>query len=157
MNALYVTVSVPILLLLAGFNHAHGLSTFGRSPTVPPISTPQLHAKDCTTHDDCKGMNGTSCVEYANSINKLYCLCGNNQPPRNGVCPTVKKEPFHICNKDDDCVDGSSCKMSNSVKANLCLCDENQEARDCNSGFIKRPSTFAVLLGSLLFFVKIFG
>ncbi|KAJ8918668.1 hypothetical protein NQ315_014987 [Exocentrus adspersus] len=31
MNAFYVTVSIPILLVLAGFNHAHGLTTFGKS------------------------------------------------------------------------------------------------------------------------------
>lgn len=31
MNAFYVTVSIPLLLVLAGFNHAHGLTTFGKS------------------------------------------------------------------------------------------------------------------------------
>lgn len=31
MNALYVTVSIPLLLVLAGFNHAHGLTTFGKT------------------------------------------------------------------------------------------------------------------------------
>lgn len=31
MNSLYVIVSIPLLLVLAGFNHAHGLTTFGKS------------------------------------------------------------------------------------------------------------------------------
>lgn len=31
MNALYVTVSISLLLVLAGFNHAHGLTTFGKT------------------------------------------------------------------------------------------------------------------------------
>ncbi|KAH1023166.1 hypothetical protein HUJ04_012423 [Dendroctonus ponderosae] len=39
MNAFYVTLSIPLLLVLAGFNHAHGLTTFGKStPNNQPPS-----------------------------------------------------------------------------------------------------------------------
>lgn len=56
MNALYVTVSVPLLLILAGFNHAYGLTTLGKSrstqqnPQTPgklviPFGTIAKHSK----------------------------------------------------------------------------------------------------------------
>jgi hypothetical protein len=44
MNALYVTVSIPLLLVLAGFNHAHGLTTFGK-----PIQGTQQQQKPVGT------------------------------------------------------------------------------------------------------------
>lgn len=40
MNGLYVTVSIPLLLVLAGFNHAHGLTTFGKSNNQGTQNTP---------------------------------------------------------------------------------------------------------------------
>ncbi|ENN76853.1 hypothetical protein D910_11934, partial [Dendroctonus ponderosae] len=58
MNAFYVTLSIPLLLVLAGFNHAHGLTTFGKStPNNQPPSSPN-HI--CTKHEDC--VDNADCI-----------------------------------------------------------------------------------------------
>lgn len=44
-----------------------------------------VKAKDCVTQADCIAMRDTSCVrDYP--YQQLRCLCGDNKPPRNGVC-----------------------------------------------------------------------
>lgn len=51
MNALYVTVSIPFLLVLAEFNNAHGLTTFGKSQNNnPPPPPPQPTGTNFTTN-----------------------------------------------------------------------------------------------------------
>nr|XP_023026902.1 uncharacterized protein LOC111514894 [Leptinotarsa decemlineata] len=105
MNALYVTVSIiPLVLLLAGFNHAHGLTTFGKSNPQNQKSNQQIFVsgKPCTNQANCTFIRGTTCL-------RSQCLCGDNSHPVNGMCRAVLKGPKHICQKDDDCVDNANC------------------------------------------------
>lgn len=131
MNALYVTVSIPLLLVLAGFNHAHGLTTFGKTqnqPTTPVIpgtntlfkiffnnaQSPKnsfeshictkkislflcinirfrFEGKPCGNHTSCRAIQGTSCVPEPRDSSRKSCLCGDNQPPKNGACSAELK------------------------------------------------------------------
>ncbi|KAG5889188.1 hypothetical protein JTB14_019205 [Gonioctena quinquepunctata] len=105
MNALYVTVSViPLILVLAGFNHAHGLTTFGKSNNQQSNAHQQTIAtgKPCTNQANCTFIKGTTCL-------RSYCLCGDNSHPINGICSAIFKGPKHLCQKDDECVDGAIC------------------------------------------------
>lgn len=40
MNATYLAVSIPLLLVMVGLNHAHGLTTFGKSSGNQPTAHP---------------------------------------------------------------------------------------------------------------------
>lgn len=51
MNSLYVTVSIPLLLVLAGFNHAHGLTTFGKSNSQGQATNHQPTGTDVTIYN----------------------------------------------------------------------------------------------------------
>lgn len=101
MNAFYVIVSIPILLVLAGFNHAHGLTTFGKSQTQNQSPTTMSSAKVCKDQSYCALNKNTTCL-------RGMCLCGDNHPPNNGEC-TSTLGPNHICTKSEDCVDNADC------------------------------------------------
>ncbi|XP_044766331.1 uncharacterized protein LOC123322435 [Coccinella septempunctata] len=126
MNALYVTVSIPLLLVLAGFNHAHGLTTFGKSsnnnqqnaPIQPSVQRP------CKSQANCTVIKGTTCIEGK-------CLCGDNTNPVNGACKAQIKGPRHLCSTDTDCVDNADClpqkDKQNKIDPNgdkVCTCQE---------------------------------
>ncbi|KRT78749.1 hypothetical protein AMK59_6509 [Oryctes borbonicus] len=147
MNALYVTVSVPLLLILAGFNHAHGLTTFGKTQNnnhENPKTTVQ--AKPCATHPNCQGVNGTSCVSYHNNQGK-FCLCGNNEPPYNGICAVAKKGPNHLCTTDEECVRGAQCEQSKKENVKICLCLSNPNYKyDCNGASLGNTISVSVLV-----------
>ncbi|KAK9890273.1 hypothetical protein WA026_010381 [Henosepilachna vigintioctopunctata] len=104
MNAIYVTVSIPLLLVLAGFNNAHGLTTFGKSSNnqqnaqLQPLALP----RSCRTQANCTVIKGTTCLGG-------YCLCGDNTNPVNGACKTQIRGPRHLCITDTDCVDNADC------------------------------------------------
>ncbi|KAJ8980693.1 hypothetical protein NQ317_010595, partial [Molorchus minor] len=72
MNAIQVIVSIHILMLLAKFNHAHGLSTFG-------MKTVQQQGIHCLNQSACAVIKGTTCL-------RGFCYCGDNSHPANGVC-----------------------------------------------------------------------
>ncbi|GJQ67793.1 hypothetical protein Trydic_g21091 [Trypoxylus dichotomus] len=144
MNALYVTVSVPLLLILAGFNHAHGLTTFGKTQNNQQTQQAPVLAKPCTNHTGCQGINGTSCVSDQNKQGKLFCLCGNNKPPHNGICSGTKKGPNHLCAADDECVRGAECEQSRKENVKICVCANNPSYMyDCNGA--SNENTISVL------------
>lgn len=126
MNAFFVTVSIPLLLVLAGFNHAHGLTTFGKSsnnnqqnaPIQPTVQRP------CRSQANCTVIKGTTCLGG-------YCLCGDNTNPVNGACKAQIKGPRHLCTTDTDCVDNADClpqkDKQNKTDPNgdkICTCQE---------------------------------
>ncbi|XP_056645588.1 uncharacterized protein LOC130898006 [Diorhabda carinulata] len=130
MNALCVTVSIiPIILVFAGFNHAHGLTTFGKSNNQGPVQTTIVGGKPCTNQNNCTLIKGTTCL-------RQYCLCGDNSHPLNGICKAQIKGPNHICQNDNECVDNAVCvepkdKKSNNFPPNgnnnpilICQCTE---------------------------------
>lgn len=49
-----------------------------------------VKGRDCSTHDDCSAIDRTSCVKDPNDY-KTRCLCGDDSPPMNGLCPDVLK------------------------------------------------------------------
>ncbi|XP_018564970.1 uncharacterized protein LOC108906241 isoform X2 [Anoplophora glabripennis] len=128
MNGFYVIVSIPILLVLAGFNHAHGLTTFGKSNGQGQGNTAQQSAgRHCTTQANCTFIKGTTCL-------RNYCLCGDNTNPANGICSATRKGVGHMCTKDEECVDRAICqdpeekpKENNppSLTFKTCQCLEN--------------------------------
>ncbi|XP_019760565.1 uncharacterized protein LOC109537989 [Dendroctonus ponderosae] len=131
MNAFYVTLSIPLLLVLAGFNHAHGLTTFGKS--TPNNQPPSMEkAKKCSGQSTCSLIKNTTCI-------KGFCLCGDNNPPVNAECSAVLQGPNHICTKHEDCVDNADCipaKEANIPKENLLLLqDPNVSICKCQEGY----------------------
>ncbi|XP_017782285.1 PREDICTED: uncharacterized protein LOC108566763 [Nicrophorus vespilloides] len=129
MNALYVTVSIPLLLLFAGFNHAHGLTTFGKSqPSNSNQQPQQLPARPCTDNKVCEGIIGASCVQDPKDHARKSCLCGDNQPPVNGGCSAAYSGPNHLCKANKDCVEGAKCidveKNGSQITEKLCKCTE---------------------------------
>ncbi|KAJ3639284.1 hypothetical protein Zmor_002649 [Zophobas morio] len=151
MNALYVTVSIPLLLVLAGFNHAHGLTTFGKTNnqgTQQP-QKPAAQARACTKQDDCAIIKGTTCI-------KNQCLCGNNEGPANGSkCIAQKQGPNHLCEKDADCVDDAHCLSPPTNKSKtlrptdkVCVCDEG--VPETQQGTCGGESNFLVLPGLVM-------
>ncbi|KAF2899857.1 hypothetical protein ILUMI_06327 [Ignelater luminosus] len=134
MNALYVTVCIPFLLVLAGFNHAHGFTTFGKTPTnqqTPQPPTPHVSAKSCGDHTDCNYMPHTSCVAEPRTPSRKSCLCGDNKPPANGVCHADRKGPSHRCTDSKECVDDAMC-VPMSPGTGL----QNQTVCKCVEGFV---------------------
>ncbi|CAG9855099.1 unnamed protein product [Phyllotreta striolata] len=112
MNALYVTVSViPIILVFAGLNHAHGLTTFGKNTNQGQNPIPQTNVKpiNCTSQANCTLIKGTTCI-------KSFCLCGDNSHPANGKCNAKYKGPKHICTNDEECVENAVCAESTDKK-----------------------------------------
>ncbi|XP_050519546.1 uncharacterized protein LOC126893423 isoform X1 [Diabrotica virgifera virgifera] len=114
MNAFYVTVSIiPLILVFAGFNHAHGLTTFGKSNNQgqPPVQPTVASGKPCTNQNNCTLIKGTTCL-------RNYCLCGDNSHPVNGICSAKFKGPNHLCQNDDECVDNAVCVEPKEKKSN---------------------------------------
>ncbi|XP_008193341.1 uncharacterized protein sosie isoform X1 [Tribolium castaneum] len=151
MNALYVTVSIPLLLVLAGFNHAHGLTTFGKSNnqgTQQP-QRPAATPKHCTTQANCSIIKGTTCI-------KDRCLCGNNENPINGKCTALKAGANHLCTSDGDCVDDAHCSTPPANKSKsmfgpndkVCVCDEGHV--ETERGTCGGESNFFVLPGLIM-------
>ncbi|KAK5639225.1 hypothetical protein RI129_011717 [Pyrocoelia pectoralis] len=134
MNAFYVIVSIPILLVLAGFNHAHGFTTFGKTPTNPLTQAPprQAPAKSCGNHTECWSIPKTSCVAEPRDHSRKSCLCGDNKPPANGQCFAIHKGPFHLCDNDEDCVDGATCVLM----PGLPITKDGPKHCKCIEGFI---------------------
>lgn len=134
MNAFYVVVSIPILLVLAGFNHAHGFTTFGKTPTNPLTQAPprQVPAKSCGNHTECWSIPKTSCVAEPRDHSRKSCLCGDNKPPANGQCFALHKAPFHLCDNDEDCVDGATCVLM----PGLPITKDGPKHCKCIEGFI---------------------
>lgn len=60
-----------------------------------------VKARECTSHNDCTGIQQTSCVRDGNSIEnpKMRCLCGNNKAPVNGQCANAKKRKLITTHK----------------------------------------------------------
>lgn len=152
MNALYVTVSIPLLLVLAGFNHAHGLTTFGKSPSTnnqpPPAS-----GKACGNHTSCRGISGTSCVPETRDPSRKSCLCGDNRAPVNGICSAERKGPHHLCSDTSQCVQGAECKPmsrngNNEDKICECMPGYNAVNADCSGG-----TTSSILTGLIVLLV----
>ncbi|XP_019878733.1 uncharacterized protein LOC109606641 [Aethina tumida] len=166
MNGLYVTVSIPLLLVLAGFNHAHGLTTFGKSNNQGTQNTPNTaHAKQCTNQTNCAFIKGTTCL-------RGYCLCGDNTNPVNGGCNAQYKGPRHICENHEDCVEGADCvpkdknkqQSSNSISTGsssttpagdlICQCQEGliEIGSQCGGG-----GTFSTVPAMVLLVVVYFS
>ncbi|XP_066247540.1 uncharacterized protein sosie [Euwallacea similis] len=138
MKAFYVTVSIPLLLVLAGFNHAHGLTTFGKSS---PNNTPRndiVKAKQCTVQTDCTTIKNTTCLRGA-------CLCGDNHPPINGECIAPLQGPNHICTKSEDCVNNADCVPLKEVKISKDIAHFHQTSEmsicRCQEGYIEIGAT----------------
>lgn len=141
MNAFYVFVSLPLLLLFAGFNHAHGLTTFGKTNNNPPPKEP-VPAKHCNSQLDCNTIKNTTCIDKK-------CLCGDNTNPMNGACSAPFKGPRHLCSKTDDCVDGAEClpKNDNKNSEKICQCLEGLEEIGARCG---GESNMTILPGLIL-------
>lgn len=58
--------------------------------TLPYFIRFAVKGRECSTHDDCSAIDRTSCVKDSNDY-KLRCLCGDDSPPMNGLCPDVLK------------------------------------------------------------------
>ncbi|XP_076260845.1 oogenesis-related protein sosie isoform X1 [Rhynchophorus ferrugineus] len=162
MNALYVTVSIPLLLVLAGFNHAHGLTTFGKSTPQNQPNTPLVKAKQCTLQTNCSLIKNTTCLRGA-------CLCGDNHPPNNGECTAQLQGPNHICTKNEDCVDNADCFAIKDLKLtkdlshlnltpdlSICRCQEGYTEVGATCGGDINLSTLPVLLLAIALF-KVFN
>ncbi|XP_065166385.1 uncharacterized protein sosie [Atheta coriaria] len=156
MNALYVTVSIPLLLLLAGFNHAHGLTTFGKTQSNNNAPPPQPPAKTCTNHTTCNGINGASCVQDPRDHHKKSCLCGDNVPPQNGICKANYRGPNHRCTENIQCVEGAKCvplgknPPPNGDKACKCMEGLVESHNMCNGGIpLSALSGLIVLMSAI--------
>ncbi|KAJ8918659.1 hypothetical protein NQ315_014978, partial [Exocentrus adspersus] len=64
-----------------------------------------IQGKHCTSQANCTYIKGTTCL-------RSFCLCGDNTHPSNGICSATHKRVGHICQKDDDCVEGAECQAS---------------------------------------------
>lgn len=49
-----------------------------------------VKGRECTTHEECAAIENSSCVRDPDDY-KMRCLCGNDNPPNNGLCPDVVK------------------------------------------------------------------
>ncbi|KAJ8941870.1 hypothetical protein NQ318_001722, partial [Aromia moschata] len=125
MNALYVIVSIHILMVLARLNHAYGLSTFGIKSGSQAQGTPSgvgtngsAEGTPCSNQSNC-AVEGTTCI-------RNLCLCGDNLNPSNGVCKPGLKGAKHICKKDEECVAGADCQESKDpkIRSKTCQCQE---------------------------------
>uniref|UniRef100_A0A1I8M2F8 Uncharacterized protein n=1 Tax=Musca domestica TaxID=7370 RepID=A0A1I8M2F8_MUSDO len=92
--------------------------------------------RECTTHEECAAIENSSCVRDPDDY-KMRCLCGNDNPPNNGLCPDVVKGLRHRCSGNYECEDGLICTYENtnrtigvakfmSSKTKLCLCDNER-------------------------------
>ncbi|VEN59597.1 unnamed protein product [Callosobruchus maculatus] len=102
---LCLTVSVPLLLLIfaVGLNHAHGLTTFGKTQNQDQnLPRHQGNTKPCTDQSNCTYIKDTTCL-------KGFCYCGDNTHPVNGRCKVAEKGHSHICQKEEECVEGATC------------------------------------------------
>lgn len=153
-------MSIPLLLVLAGFNHAHGLTTFGKANNQGQNNHQQPAGlkKACTSQTNCTVIKGTTCL-------RGYCMCGDNTNPVNGACKALIKGPGHMCNTDNDCVDNADClepkekgKLNNGSNNNN---NNNNQPVDkictCQEGFIESNnacsgSSQARIFSSLLAF-----
>ncbi|CAH1122846.1 unnamed protein product [Ceutorhynchus assimilis] len=156
MNAFYVTVSIPLLLVLAGFNHAHGLTTFGKSTPNNQPPNNFAKAKQCTVQTNCSFIKSTTCL-------KGMCLCGDNHAPNNGECAVTLLGPNHICTKNDDCVDNADCIALREVKnvkeishlyqtpdISICRCQEGYTETGATCGGGTNLGTITILISALL-------
>ncbi|XP_060515831.1 uncharacterized protein LOC132695542 [Cylas formicarius] len=137
MNAIYVTVSIiPLLLVLAGFNHAHGLTTFGKSNNNPQNNQPQTTAtqKQCTIQANCTLIKDATCM-------KGYCRCGDDQFPINGHCMAKFQGPNHICTKDDDCVENADCILVKELNLNSFVFTPDMMICRCQEGYTEFGAT----------------
>ncbi|VEN57593.1 unnamed protein product [Callosobruchus maculatus] len=85
------------------------MSSYGRSKGAEgsATSSPPTEAgvrKACTKQANCTFIKGTTCL-------RGFCLCGDNTHPVNGLCKAIKKSPNHLCQKDEECVDGATCTL----------------------------------------------
>ncbi|KAL1492800.1 hypothetical protein ABEB36_010984 [Hypothenemus hampei] len=158
MNGFYVIVSIPLLLVLAGFNHAHGLTTFGKSSPSNPGN--DINAKQCKYQTNCETIKNTTCLNG-------YCWCGDNRAPVNGACSAPYLGPNHICNSNENCVLDAVCVNVNELNSSkfeeyypkgtiktfsICVCSEGYPEYGAACG-AERPSTY---LGGFLFLVNVF-
>ncbi|CAH1990443.1 unnamed protein product [Acanthoscelides obtectus] len=100
-----LALSLPMLLTFACFNDAFGLTTFGISPNQNPKNQrnqPPGNTKPCTDQSNCTYIKDTTCL-------KGFCYCGDNTHPVNGRCKTTEKGQSHICQKEEECVEGALC------------------------------------------------
>jgi len=136
-----VTVSIPMLLIFfTELNHAHGLTTFGKSPNSNTQSTTRAPTKSCKTHSDCIFTNGLSCVKDPFDSTRHACLCGDNRPPISGKCSSNYRGPGHLCENHAICVHNSQCvlmdKRGSPTSEKVCKCMEGFIAHNnmCNGG-----------------------
>ncbi|KAM7360716.1 oogenesis-related protein sosie [Cochliomyia hominivorax] len=128
-----LTMLFGVFIILFGVSST-ALTTFGKSSNNPPPTPgPIIKGRECNTHDDCAAIERSSCVKDPDDL-QLRCLCGDDKPPNNGLCPEVLKGLRHKCVSSNDCEDGLVCQYENSnrtigvakfmsTKAKICLCD----------------------------------
>ncbi|XP_061393146.1 uncharacterized protein LOC133328619 [Musca vetustissima] len=162
-----LTMLFGVFIILFGVSST-ALTTFGKSSNVPPPTPgPVVKGRECTTHEECAAIENSSCVRDPDDY-KMRCLCGNDNPPNNGLCPDVVKGLRHRCSGNYECEDGLICTYENtnrtigvakfmSSKTKLCLCDNERGYfedvhRDICSGAVMQAISDLVLsmLTSLL-------
>ncbi|CAH0561789.1 unnamed protein product [Brassicogethes aeneus] len=155
MNGFYVTVSIPLLLVLAGFNNAHGLTTFGKTNNQGN-QAPTAQGRTCTSQNQCTTIKGTTCL-------RGFCLCGDNSNPINGKCNVQYKGPRHVCEKHEDCIDGADClpkeknkplsSTTTSPADMICQCQEGliENGHECAGGgkFSILPALVLIIIASI--------
>ncbi|VEN59596.1 unnamed protein product [Callosobruchus maculatus] len=99
-----LALALPLLLTFACFNDAFGLTTFGISPNQNSKNAKHLpgNTKPCTDQSNCTYIKDTTCL-------KGFCYCGDNTHPVNGRCKVAEKGHSHICQKEEECVEGATC------------------------------------------------
>ncbi|XP_075147863.1 oogenesis-related protein sosie [Haematobia irritans] len=128
-----LTMLFGVFIILFGVSST-ALTTFGKSNLPPPPTPgPIIKGRECLAHEDCAAIEKSSCVRDPDDY-KMRCLCGNDSPPNNGLCPDTLKGLRHKCNSSNECEDGLICTYENtnrtigvakfmSSKAKMCLCD----------------------------------